>query len=189
MNYWDELYKMTNAECGRCKAPYSCCDANHCELAEEYALERGVVLERTVHPILLFMGPEGCTVSPELRPLCTVYTCDIGALGFHKTDPEWTDRYWELRELCSRLMQLKRGVQIVNIPIHAESDLGHRDRKYGFVTSVCEDVVFCRYWSKRSWGELRTKLNSEGTSVGSIVIKDTVPLRMVEDALSQIYGH
>lgn len=95
---WDRMYEMTNKECGKCRAPYSCCSPEYCEQADEYSQEQGVTLQKTDHPTLLFMGPDGCTVLPHLRPMCTVHTCDITALGFHKSDPDWTDSYWKLRD-------------------------------------------------------------------------------------------
>jgi hypothetical protein len=100
---WAELHKMTNKECGRCAVPYSCCSREYCELAEEYALKLGVVLEKTFYPDLPFMGSEGCVVVPELRPL---HTCDIVSLGFHKTDPVWTERYFEFRAIVSAVVKL-----------------------------------------------------------------------------------
>lgn len=91
------MYKITNAECKKCKVPFSCCSLEYCEQADEYSQEQGVTIQRTDHPTLPFMGPNGCIVLPHLRPCCTVHTCDVASLGFHKSDPDWTDRYWELR--------------------------------------------------------------------------------------------
>lgn len=94
---WIEMYEMTNAECKKCKVPFSCCSSEYCEQADDYSQEQGVILQKTDHPTLPFMGPKGCIVPPHLRPTCTIYTCDMASLGFHKTDPDWTDSYWELR--------------------------------------------------------------------------------------------
>lgn len=101
---WNEMYEMTNKECGKCRAPYSCCSPEYCEQADDYSQEHGVILQRTGHLKLPFMGPNGCIVPPHLRPTCTVYTCDIASLGFHKSDPDKIDRYWELRYKLSDLM-------------------------------------------------------------------------------------
>jgi hypothetical protein len=61
------------------------------------------------------------------------------------------------------MTEFKRGMQIAYVPKHAYDDLRHPDVQFGFVTSVREKACFCRYWSKNSPGELRTKANSELT--------------------------
>ena len=94
-----EMSDLTAPECAtNCKLPHTCCDEMYCAMTEEYALEHGVKLERTNHPTLRFMGPQGCTVEPHLRPLCTLHTCAINGLGFKPGDPEWTEKYFKLRE-------------------------------------------------------------------------------------------
>lgn len=68
-------------------------------MAEEYAKERyGIVLERTSHPTLPFMGENGCTVAPYLRPICSLHQCGICSMGSLKGDPKWTSEYFRLRE-------------------------------------------------------------------------------------------
>lgn len=59
----------------------------------------------TGHDKLAYMGPEGCTVPPYLRPLCTLHTCDVGSYGFKADDPngEWTDDYFTLRNEIGEL--------------------------------------------------------------------------------------
>jgi hypothetical protein len=70
----------------------------YCSMAAEYAQEEyGEELVPTGHPTIPFMGPNGCTVQPYLRPLCTLHTCKINSLGFTK-DPDWDRQYFELRD-------------------------------------------------------------------------------------------
>lgn len=78
--------------------------------------------------------------------------------------------------------ELKRGQQIALVPDHANGNLGHRDVEFGFVTSVKGDTVFCRYWSRYSPGELRTKANSEGADRRLIVPHVSHDPQMVTDA-------
>jgi hypothetical protein len=95
---YQEMADMTQPECAACPVPLSCCGPEYCNLAAKYALKDwGVVLQPTGHPRLPFMGPNGCTVAPHLRPLCAVHTCQINALAFKPGDQEWTDRYFRLR--------------------------------------------------------------------------------------------
>jgi hypothetical protein len=64
-----------------------------------YAQDKwGVTLERTDHPKLPLMGPNGCTAEPHLRPICTLHTCDVNSLGFKRGDEEWTRKYFEIRD-------------------------------------------------------------------------------------------
>jgi hypothetical protein len=81
---------------------------------------------------------------------------------------------------------MKRGTQIIYVPMHTEGNLDHPDCEPGFVTSVREDFAFCRYWSKHSPGELRTKANSEGTPLDCLVVKDTVPQWRVDELLEEM---
>lgn len=68
-------------------------------------------------------------------------------------------------------MHVEKGTQIAYIPTHAGGDIDHKDVEFGFVTSVKPelDIAYCRYWSKYSPGELRTKANSEGTPLNCLV--------------------
>ena len=81
---------------------------------------------------------------------------------------------------------LTRGTQILYVPMHAHGDTQHPDVETGFVTSVRGEVVFCRYWSKYTPGELRTKANSEGTPVDALVERWSVPQAQVTAALAAI---
>lgn len=99
-----EIADHTAPECGRCRSPYSCCDAIYCEDAIDYAKERyGIDLVRTDHPRLPLLGPNGCTAAPHLRPVCAVHNCDIAAIGHKKGDKKWTERYFHLREAIEEI--------------------------------------------------------------------------------------
>lgn len=94
-----ELADHTAPECANnCRIPHSCCDAVYCAMTEDYARNCGVELKHTDHPTLKFMGPNGCTVEPHLRPLCTYHTCAINGFGFKPNDPDWTAKYFKLRD-------------------------------------------------------------------------------------------
>ena len=80
----------------------------------------------------------------------------------------------------------ERGQQIAYVPTHAAGDLTHSDVEFGFVTSVRGDTVFCRYWSKHSPGELRTKANSEGADRRLIVLHQS---RMQIDVDAALKGY
>lgn len=86
-------------------------------------------------------------------------------------------------------MNLKRGTQIIYVPAQARKSgggtLNHPDCERGFVTSSISLVAFCRYWSKNSEGELRTRVNSEATKISNLIICDTVPQNRVEVALKR----
>jgi len=66
-------------------------------------------------------------------------------------------------------MIFKPRDQIAYVPNHAEGDIDHPDVEFGFVTSVKESVIFCRYWSKANPRYLRTLGNSEGALKENIV--------------------
>lgn len=87
--------------------------------------------------------------------------------------------------------ELKRGMQIMYIPMHCNGDLNHKDIEYGFVTSTgLREVVFCRYWNKfYNPGEsLRTIANSEATPLDMMLIHDSVPQCLVNIMLIQYCG-
>lgn len=81
---------------------------------------------------------------------------------------------------------LERGTQIIYVPAHANGSVWHCDCERGFVTSVSESGVFCRYWSKKVPSKLRTKSNSELTPFGRLVVKDTVSPNEVATQLAKI---
>lgn len=76
----------------------------YCAITRDYAAEQGVQLVETGHPTLPFMGPNGCTIEPHLRPLCTLHTCAINSFGFKPDDMAWTERYFKLREAIEDAM-------------------------------------------------------------------------------------
>lgn len=107
---FQRMSELTRPECDKCRVPRSCCDAMYCGCTEDYAREEwGIDLTslKTDHPTLPFMGPNGCVVEPYLRPICTLHTCDINGIGMKKGDPEWTDRYFELREQIEELEEIR----------------------------------------------------------------------------------
>lgn len=103
-----EMADLTLPECtNTCMMPLSCCDSLYCDITEAYAKQvYDITLSPTDHPKLKFMGTNGCTVEPYLRPMCTLHTCEINSLGFKRNDPEqkWTNEYFELREKVDELM-------------------------------------------------------------------------------------
>jgi len=60
--------------------------------------KHGVLLQPTNHPTLKYMSPTGCIVEPQYRLLCTLHTCAISSHGFKAGDPEWTKKYFHLRD-------------------------------------------------------------------------------------------
>lgn len=100
-----QMAALTAPECAHtCRCPHSCCSAEYCEQAIEWAQQRwGVQLERANGinlrgEVLPLLGPAGCTAAPHFRPICTLHTCEVNSLGGKRGDPAWTQRYFELRE-------------------------------------------------------------------------------------------
>jgi hypothetical protein len=93
-----------------CKLPHSCCDPGVCDLVIEQAKwDWDVEMPRTGHPKYPLMNPDGsCSAPPHMRPLCALHCCCIAAFGFHPTDHEWTERYFELRNEINNLEFEKR---------------------------------------------------------------------------------
>jgi hypothetical protein len=95
----------TVGECGDCARPHSCCSRIYCDAATRYAKKNwGIILKPTGNPDVPFLGKNGCTVPPHLRPLCTVHTCEVASRGIKEGDPDWTERYFELREEMNETM-------------------------------------------------------------------------------------
>lgn len=99
-----ELYQLmadhTAPECAKnCRKPHTCCDDSYCGMAQAYAKLRGVELEPIEGSKIRFLGPNGCIVPPNLRPICTLHTCAINSFGFKPGDPAWTQRYFEIRDM------------------------------------------------------------------------------------------
>lgn len=92
-----EMAEMTLADCKvRCRRIAACCSPEYCQMALKEAERWHEPLEPTGNQMPL-LGPTGCVAAPHLRPLCSLHHCDINSLGFHKTDREWTKRYFALR--------------------------------------------------------------------------------------------
>lgn len=71
----------------------------YCDLAADRAKEYGVEAKETGHPKLPFMGANGCTIEPWLRPICAVHVCEQKLVG----DPTFTKKYFALRDRVDRL--------------------------------------------------------------------------------------
>lgn len=96
---YKEMAELTLPKCKKCPLPLSCCSPEYCLMAIQIAKEDwGVELKTTGHSQLPLMGPDGCTVAPHFRPLCTVHTCRVNSWGFEPNDPEWNETYFRLRE-------------------------------------------------------------------------------------------
>ena len=116
---FQQMADLTAPECagvgpGSCNVPHSCCDPMYCEIARDYAKDvYGLVLkeqppnERGV----FFLGENGCTVAPYLRPLCSVHICKINALGCKPGDPKWTKKYFRLRRTIESRKQILGNFQ------------------------------------------------------------------------------
>ena len=88
---------------------------------------------------------------------------------------------------------MKKGTQIIYIPRHVKVIEGqeemHPGVELGFVfgkPGLLRTSVFCRYWSKHSPNELRTKSCSELTPIDCILIKDTRPQEVVDKVIKKI---
>lgn len=104
IDLFEKMSKLTGPRCGteeKCRGRTRgnrCCDEFYCQIAASYALEEwGVELVPTGHSTLPFMGENGCTVAPHLRPLCTLHDCQINGIGCDFTDEKFTKEYFDLR--------------------------------------------------------------------------------------------
>ena len=71
----------------------SCCSDLHCDLAIQYAAEKGIIIEPTANKELPAMGEDGCIIPPWLRPMCTLHICDKSLVN-----PKFYKEYFNLRE-------------------------------------------------------------------------------------------
>lgn len=96
---YQQMSDLTAPFCAdKCPNRFKCCAPEHCEKAASYAKEKyGIELER-IGIELPFLGPNGCTVAPHLRPVCTMHTCLMSQLGFHPYDSAFTQKYLKLRK-------------------------------------------------------------------------------------------
>jgi hypothetical protein len=107
---YQKMSELTAPECAgigpsSCKCPHSCCDELACSITKDFALNQGVTLPEFPpnYKGAFYLNETGCTVAPHLRPLCTVHTCQISSLGFKPGDPEWTKKYFKLRNQIDKL--------------------------------------------------------------------------------------
>jgi hypothetical protein len=111
---YQNMADMTAPECagvgpGSCRVPHSCCDEMACTITKQYAAEKGVTTLPEYppnHKGAFYLSETGCTVSPHLRPHCTLHTCSINGMGFKPGDAKWTEDYFELREEIEQLETL-----------------------------------------------------------------------------------
>lgn len=93
------LAALTAPKCAGCRAAFQCCSAAHCEAARDFALDTfGIRLEEGEGP-LPFLGVNGCTVPPHLRPICAVHVCES-----HLADEAFAAVYFEAREAAEDLL-------------------------------------------------------------------------------------
>ena len=97
---WKELADLTFTKCKQhCHKLGSCCEDSYCNAAIDYANDKGIDLVKKLGQFP-FIGNNGiCKVPPYLRPMCK-----ISSLGYDPSDPEWTDKYFELRDKCDQTL-------------------------------------------------------------------------------------
>jgi len=108
---YERMADLTLAHCKTsCRSLGSCCSPEYCAMAIEIARDEwGMELKTTNHPTLPLLDATGrCTAPPHVRPLCTVHSCDISALGFFRSDVSLTRRYFVLRQQIET-GELQRG--------------------------------------------------------------------------------
>jgi len=95
---WQEMADLTLSKCKQhCRKLGSCCDHMYCESAIDFAKKQGVEIKRDFgQPLLIKDGK--CKVPAHLRPMCTMHQCKISSIGCDPKDPEWTEKYFKLRE-------------------------------------------------------------------------------------------
>lgn len=75
----------------------------YCEIAEQYSNQQAYDLPKKEAGKLPWMSATGCKLAPHMRPLCTLHVCSINSLGFDPKDPEFTEKYFKLREQIETL--------------------------------------------------------------------------------------
>ena len=87
---------------------------------------------------------------------------------------------------------LKRGTQICYIPQFVtgslKEKLAHRQTEFGFVETINNNGVWCRFWSHYSPNELRTKTNAEQTPPQCIIEYESHPQEQVDELLETLTG-
>ena len=110
---YQKMAGLTKPKCGGSGcAPYKpgrCCERMYCEMAKSIAMdEYGVDLEYVDSAAdVPFLKDGACVVPPHMRPLCTLHTCKISAIGCDPTDPTWTKEYFALRDQIEHLERLR----------------------------------------------------------------------------------
>jgi hypothetical protein len=105
---YQKIADMTGSSCANGKDEcekfagnkYRCCERQYCEMARTFAKEKyGIDLQDTGNPDLPFMGENGCTVAPHLRPICALHVCtwSWAAQSHIQHDEQKKTEYMELR--------------------------------------------------------------------------------------------
>jgi hypothetical protein len=95
-----QLYLHTRDECAHCFPPFNCCEKRYCDMATKHAKDiynLDITNLKVREDIPYLDSKRGCLIEPHLRPICTLHTCEISRYGCKRNDPEWTQRYYELR--------------------------------------------------------------------------------------------
>lgn len=95
---------------------YHCCEQKYCELARRFAKEKyNIDLQDTGNPDLPFMGENGCTVEPYLRPICAMHVCTVSWAAKSHVDgsQEKFQDYMRLRQQIDEEAR-RQGKEAVN---------------------------------------------------------------------------
>ncbi len=94
----------------------------------------------------------------------------------------------EWKNLQEKRDALKKGSQVVYVPMHAHGDVYHPDAKYGFVMSVQKGAgtVFVRYFATLSPLILYTRANSERTDITDLFPLDFTDQGVIDDLVKEI---
>jgi len=96
---FEQMHQHTLPECAKCITPYSCCQKQYCDLALKYTKDvyKIDLTDQIVNDKVPFLSPTGCVLPPHYKPICSIHTCEISSFGQKRGDPEWTEKYYELR--------------------------------------------------------------------------------------------
>ena len=107
------MHSYTNAICRNCSPPFHCCYSVACRATIEYAKENFAYVPDAPLPVGhdIFANENGCLLSPELRPSCSMFACP-SAMDALKGSA-WEKAYNDLRRTYvsywMHLENLKRG--------------------------------------------------------------------------------
>lgn len=91
---WQDMADLTYEKCQKtCTSLGNCCHGTYCEVAAETMESDG---EKA--PPMPFVVDGRCIIPPHYRKICSIHHCKISSLGYDKDDPEWTERYFALRD-------------------------------------------------------------------------------------------